>query len=76
MGEVADADASDDAGFPRGFVQNVLQHHSVLAPSRGGDHQPLGGLAQGEGALVVLHGEVRRHDPIRVAAEGSGFWFA
>lgn len=73
---MSDADASDDSGFPGGFVQNVLQHHSVLAPTRGCDHQSLSRLAQGERRPVVLHGELRPHDPIYVVAEGSWSWFA
>lgn len=72
-----DADTPDNSGLLGGFVQNVLQHHGVLAPTRGRNHQPLSRLAQGEGALVVLHdGEVRRHDPVDVVTEGSRFWFA
>lgn len=66
------ADASDNSGFPGGFVQNMLQHNSVLAPTWGCDHQSLSGLAQGEGRLV-LHGELCCHDPIYVVTEGSGF---
>lgn len=54
-------------------MQNMLQHHSVLTPGRGCDHQPLSRLAQGEGRLVALRREVRRHDPIRVITDGSLF---
>lgn len=73
---MSDADASDNSGLLGGFVQNVLQHHGILAPTRGCHHQLLSGLAQGEGTLVVLHGEVRHHDPIDVVTEGSWFGFA
>lgn len=65
-----DADASDHSRFPGRFVQNVLQHHEVLALTGGRHHQPLGRLAQGDGG-IVLSGEVRRHDPVDVVAEGS-----
>lgn len=68
-----DADASNNSGFPGRFVQNVLQHRSVLAPTRGCDHQSLSRLAQGEGRL---HGEVRRRDPIYMVTDGSRFGFA
>ena len=72
-GELPDADASNNSGFLGGLVQNVLQHHSVLTPGWGRDHQSLSRLAQGEGGLVVLRREVRRHDPIHVIADGSLF---
>lgn len=72
--EVPDADASNNSGFPGRFVQNVLQHRSVLAPTRRCDH--LSRLAQGEGRLVVLPGEVRLSDPIYMVTEGSRFGFA
>lgn len=65
-----DADASDHSGFPGRFVQNVLQHHDVLALAGGRHHQPLSRLAQREGG-IVLGWEVRRHDPVDVVAEGS-----
>lgn len=65
-----DADASDHSRFPGRFVQNVLQHHDVLALAGGRHHQPLSRLAQREGG-IVLSGEVRRHDPVDVVAEGS-----
>lgn len=54
-------------------MQNMLQHHSVLTPGRGCDHQPLSRLAQGEGGLVVLRREVRCHDPVHVITDGSLF---
>lgn len=65
-----DADAPDHSGFPGRFVQNVLQHHHVLALAGGRHHQPLGRLAQREGG-IVLGREVRRHDPVDVVAERS-----
>lgn len=48
----------------------MLQHHDVLALTRGRDHQSLSRLAQGEGG-IVLSGEVRRHDAMGVVTEGS-----
>lgn len=68
-----DADASNNSGFPCRFVQNVLQHHGVLAQTRGCDHQSLCRLAQGDATFVVLHRKVRCHDPINVITEGSRF---
>lgn len=65
-----DADAPDHSSFPGRFVQNVLQHHDVLALTRGRDHQSLGRLAQRVGG-IVLGGEVRRHDAMDVVTEGS-----
>lgn len=65
-----DADASDHSRFPGRFVQNVLQHHHVLALTGGRHHQSLSRLAQREGG-IVLGGEVRRHHPVDVVAEGS-----
>lgn len=66
-----DADTPYNSGFSGWFVQNMFQHHSVLAPTGCGDHQPLLRLAQGEGRVVVLHGKVRRRDPIEVIADRS-----
>lgn len=65
-----DADAPDHSRFPGRFVQNVLQHHDILALTGGRHHQPLSRLAQREGG-IILSGEVRRHDPVDVVAEGS-----
>lgn len=62
-----DADASDHSRFPGRFVQNVLQHHDVLALRRGRD-QSLGRLAEREGGRVLSR-EVRRHDPVDVVTE-------
>lgn len=67
-----DADASDHSRFPGRFVQNVLQHHDVLALARRRDHQSLSRLAEREGG-PVLGGEVRRHDPVDVVTERSLF---
>lgn len=67
------ADTPYNSGFPGWFVHNVFQHHGVLAPTGCCDHQPLLGLAQGDGGVAVLHGEVRRHDPIEVIADRPRF---
>lgn len=54
----------------------MFQHRSVLARTQRCDHQSLSRLAQGKGALVVLHRVVHHHAPIYVVAEGSWFRFA
>lgn len=67
------ADTPYDPGFSCWFVQNMFQHHSVLAPAGCGDHQPLLRLAQGEGRVGVLSGKIRCHNPIEVIAHRPRF---
>lgn len=63
-----DADASDYSRFPGRFVQNVLQHHDIVALTRGRDHQSLSRLAEREGG-TVLSRKVCHLDPIDVVTE-------
>lgn len=67
------ADTPYNSGFPGWFVHNMFQHYGVLAPTGCCDHQPLLWLAQGDGGAAVLHGEVRRHNPIEVIADRPRF---
>lgn len=63
-----DADASDYSRFPGRFVQNVLQHHDIVALTRGRGHQSLSRLAEREGG-TVLSRKVCHLDPIDVVTE-------
>lgn len=62
-----------NSGFPGRLMQDMFQHHGVLAPTGCRDQQPLLWLAHSEGGVAVLHGEVGGHDPVAVIAERSRF---